>query len=204
MKLNIRNNQIKYTEVALISFVWLVLLLTPIMFREDNNNPLVRSVMNQLEILIPLSIMFLVNRYVLVPRLLFKGKPLFFIASVLGVILLLAIASYIYDEQIKKYPPAAQEPQREESLRPGEDRPPAGEERPGKPRRPQSRQPRPVPPFANFLVLSVLVVGFDTGLRSGLRWIKAEDEKVRLEKESVSTQLTLLNENVTRLLQHYR
>jgi hypothetical protein len=59
------------------------------------------------------------------------------------------------------------------------------------------RQPRPVPPFANFLIFSVLIVGFDTGLLSGLRWIKAENEKVKLEKENVATQLTLLRTQVS-------
>lgn len=53
------------------------------------------------------------------------------------------------------------------------------------------------PPFANIIVLSVLVVGFDTGLRSGLRWIKVENEKVRLEKENVATQLVLLLNQVS-------
>ena len=65
------------------------------------------------------------------------------------------------------------------------------------PRRPQPRQPRPMPPFANFLIMSVLIVGFDTGLRSGLRLIESENEKVRLEKENVANQLVLLRNQVS-------
>jgi LytS/YehU family sensor histidine kinase len=42
-----------------------------------------------------------------------------------------------------------------------------------------------------------LIVGFDTGLRSALRVISVENEKVRLEKESVATQLVLLRNQVS-------
>jgi LytS/YehU family sensor histidine kinase len=40
-------------------------------------------------------------------------------------------------------------------------------------------------------------VGFDTGLRSNLRWIEVENEKVRLEKENMATQLVLLRNQVS-------
>jgi LytS/YehU family sensor histidine kinase len=40
-------------------------------------------------------------------------------------------------------------------------------------------------------------VGFDTGLRSGLRGITIENEKVRLEKENVASRLVLLRNQVS-------
>ncbi len=192
--MNIRKHQIKYSEIALITFVWLVLLITPILFREDNNNPLWRSVVNQLEILVPLSILFLINRFVLVPRFLFKGKIKIYIVSLLGVIFFLTIGSYIYDVNNIKTP-AQKGRQAENQMRPPRDAPPNRDDLP----KPSSRQrqPRPVPPFANFLIFSFLIVGFDTGLRSGLRWIEAENEKVKLEKENVSNQLALLKTQVS-------
>jgi hypothetical protein len=193
--MNIRRNQIKYTEVALIGFVWLVLLLTPILFREDNNNPLWRSVVNQLEILIPLSILFLINRFILVPRLLFKGKIKVYILLLLGVIFFLALGSHVYDVTSIKAP-LQKKIQAENERRPPPDSPPRRDDPPGKPQSRQ-REPRPVPPFANFLIFSFLIVGFDTGLRSGLRWIEAENEKVKLEKENVSNQLALLKTQVS-------
>ena len=217
-----RNKTLIVTEVTLITFVWLVLLLTPILFREDNNKPLWRSVANQLEILIPLSILFVINRFILVPKVLYKGKPILFIAWVLGVIILLAIGSYIYDSSINKIPPRKEtglneamkpppresqadntlrpppvRPQADEATKPPPDSPPERNDPENRPPRQQSRQPRPVPPFANFLIFSVLIVGFDTGLRSGLRWIGAENEKVKLEKENVSNQLALLRTQVS-------
>ncbi|MCX6268320.1 MAG: histidine kinase [Bacteroidetes bacterium] len=188
--MKIRKNQIKYTEIALIGFVWMVLLLTPILFREDNNKPVWRSVVNQLEILVPLSILFLINRFILVPRFLFKGKIKAYIFSLLGVILVLTIGSHVYDVYSMSARP--QKVARADiGKRQPPDSPPDRNKPPGKP------FPRPVPPFANFLIFSFLIVGFDTGLRSGLRWISVENEKVKLEKENVSNQLALLKTQVS-------
>jgi len=193
--MNIRKTQIKFTEIALIGFVWLVLLLTPILFREDNNNTVWRSVSNQLEILVPLSVLFFVNRFVLVPRLLFRGRIKNYIVSLLGVILLLTLGSHLYDiNNIKPPPPRRTNSDREMKPRDASPPPPNDERRP-KPS--GQREPRPVPPFANFLIFSFLIVGFDTGLRSGLRWIEVENEKVKLEKENVTNQLALLKTQVS-------
>ena len=189
-----REVQIKYAERALIIFVWLVLLITPVMFREENDNPLWRSVVKQLEILIPLSLLFLVNRFALVPRLLFRGKTALYVAAVLGVILFLNAGSYLYHVAGIKKPPQ-HELSNEGRFQPAPEQPAGREDNP--PPRQEKRQPAPVPPFANFLIFSFLIVGFDTGLRSGLRWIEVENEKVKLEKENVSNQLALLKTQVS-------
>jgi len=195
------SKKIKYVEVALISLVWIVLLVIPVLFREESDNSLWKSINNQLEILVPVSLLFLLNRFVFVPFFLFKGKLALFIVLLSGTMVLLTFGSYYYDTRINL--PPGNVPQDREQRNPPPRLSDNQEPRPEKP--PQSenqahagkRQPRPVPPFANFLVLSVLLVGFDTGLRSGLRWIESENEKVQLEKENVATQLVLLQNQVS-------
>src|SRR5665647_58337 len=100
-----QNKRIKYTEIALIILVWLVLLFTPILFRDDIYSPIRRSVVMQLQIVIPLLAVFIINRFVLVPLLLFRGKQVFFIIGVLGLIILFTAGSYIYDKKFKNVPP---------------------------------------------------------------------------------------------------
>jgi hypothetical protein len=187
-----RDKAIRYAELGLILFVWAVLLMTPVFFREGNSKPLMKSVLNQLEILVPLSILYLANRFLLVPRLLFRGRSRTYLFSVLGIILFLACSSYFYDSRIKRYAPpmTGQRP-------PGPPQDREGDRRPAPPEEERPQKSRPVPAFANFLILSGLVVGFDTGLRSGLRWMKAENDMVKLEKENVATQLTLLRNQVS-------
>lgn len=191
-----QNKKIKYSEIILIIFVWIVLLFTPILFREDIYSPLRRSIIFQLQTLIPLVLLFLINRFLLVPKLLFRGKQVVFIFSVLGIILLLTIGSYIYDKRIKSIPPAEPVQSEDKMITPPYAFPggidPFGTLRPA-----QTRQPKPIPAFANFLIFSILIVGFDTGLRSSLRWIESENEKVRLERENMATQLILLRNQVS-------
>ncbi len=187
---------VKHIEVALIAFVWLVLIITPVLFREDIYSPVKRSVIIQFEILLPLSLLFVLNHFVFVPKFLFRGKVLRFFISVSGIIILFTLASFIYDVSLKPEPPPnLLQADKQVMLPPyafpgGVD--PFGNLRPELP-----HQPRPIPPFANFLILSILLVGFDTGLRSGIRWIKAENEKVRLEKENVDTKLVLLKNQIS-------
>jgi two-component sensor histidine kinase len=191
-----QNKKLKYTEIALISFVWFVLFVTPILFREDIYSPIRRSVIMQLEILVPLSVLFLINRFLLVPKLLFKGKQTVFIVLVLALIILFTAGSYQYDSTIRKQlPPEVKQFDNQLSLPPYSN--PGGIDQFGNLRPSPTKQPRPIPPFANFLILSVLVVGFDTGLRSGLRWIEVENEKVRLQKENLDTQLILLRNQIS-------
>lgn len=193
--MQIQSIKLKYTEIGLVILVWVVLLFAPILFREDIYSPIRRSVIIQMQTIIPLLILFLINRFILVPKLLFKGNQLFFIVSVLGLIILFTAGSFIYDTKIKIIPPS--EPLMQDIITSPPYAFPGGVDRFGNLRPAQTRQPRPIPPFANFLILSVLVVGFDTGLRSGLRGINIENEKVRLEKESVATQLVLLKNQVS-------
>jgi two-component sensor histidine kinase len=195
MRINFR--KIKYSELVLIIFVWLVIFITPILFREDLYSPIRRSVLIQLQILIPLLLVFLLNRFILVPRFLFKGKQVVYVLSVLGIIILFTAGSFIYDNSNKNIPPFSDPPQMGEQIKSPPYAYPGGVDRFGNLRPSQQRQPKPIPPFANFLILSVLVVGFDTGLRSNLRWIEVENEKVRLEKENVATQLVLLRNQVS-------
>jgi hypothetical protein len=192
---------IKYTEIILVVFVWLVLIITHVLFRDDYNNPVWRSVNNQFEILVPLSVLFVINRFLMVPGLLFKGKWQLYILSVLFAIILLAGCSYLYDKGFKKSPPPGPVMNEAEMrmIRPQErNSPEEGRRRgPGQPQVLPERQPRPMPPFANFLILSVLIVGFDTGLRSGLRWIESENDRERLEKENVANQLVMLRNQIS-------
>jgi len=190
------SRKLKYAEITLILVVWIVLLATPILFREDTNNPVWNSINNQMEILIPVALLFVLNRFIFVPSFLFRGRLVVYIISILGFMVLFALGSNYYDTKLNN-PNRNNLQQVDQQRDPPPDPMPHQADQPEGPPSPRQRQPRPVPPFANFLVLSVLILGFDTGLRSGLRWIEAESEKVSLEKENVASQLVLLRNQIS-------
>ena len=191
-----QRSAIKILEISLVLFVWLVLLITPVIFREENNRPILESVLKQFETLIPLTILIIVNRFFLVPKLLFKGRQNAFLFSVIGIILLTTVGIFYFDtNNMPPAPPAEQ--QGEPPRRPPLDNRDKDESKQNKPPKEKPGQSGPVPAYANFLILSVLIAGFDTGLQSTLRWTKVEQEKTELEKENVASQLALLKNQIS-------
>lgn len=57
--------------------------------------------------------------------------------------------------------------------------------------------PRQLPPLVSFIVVSVLVIGFDTGLQISVRWAQSEQLRVQAEKENVENQLVFLRNQVS-------
>lgn len=183
---------IRITEISLISFVWLALMITPILFTEDNNKPIMESVLNQLKTLIPLSVLLIINRFYLVPRLLFKRRANQYITSIIGLICALTLILYIVDTNKPIMP---QQPPKQD--RPENKRIPPQQNNPVDVEAPRQGKPEPMPSFANFFILSILITGFDTGLKATLRWSKAEQEKAQLEKENLANQLVLLRNQIS-------
>ncbi len=78
---------------------------------------------------------------------------------------------------------------------PGDDAPPHSP--PPPPMESQGLAPNPIPKYANFLILAVLLVGFDTGLKISMRWANLEQEKFKLQKENVENQMAFLKNQVS-------
>lgn len=173
----------KIPEILLISLVWVVLIASPFLFG-DREVLDWRSVTKPLETLVPLAIIFLVNRFVMVPYVLFKRKkPLYFryILIVTTLIAGVTLAALFFTNPL---PGKYQLPPPNEAMRP----PPAFN---------QPRVPEPIPPYMNILIFSILLVGFDTGLRLSVKLTRSEQEKSMLEKENTETQLNMLRNQVS-------
>jgi hypothetical protein len=185
-----KNKILKFYEAALLILVWVVLIASPVFFRNDDYLDW-KELFQPFETIGPLFLIFLLNRFVLVPQLLFKKKSLAYFLSIAGLIVLFTFGSYLVSSNSVKGMP----PPRLEDLRrhPPSDRPDieATEhpfEDPGR---------RPIPPYANFLIFSILLIGFDTGLRGSFRLAETERKKAKLETENVGSQLAFLRNQIS-------
>lgn len=186
-----KNISFKQTEIILISLMWLVLIASPFLFM-DGNKAFTREIFrNPLETLIPLFLLFLINRFLLVPKLLFQKKRVHYFASVALIILLSVSISYIIYHK-------PNQPFNQPMLR-GEQRmhPPNQAFPPPAFNRPLVTDHRPIPPYANLLIFSLLLIGFDTGLKLSLKGYELEKEKEVLEKENIANQLDMLRHQVS-------
>ncbi len=198
---------LKFTEIFLISFVWLVLISAPILFSEDENNFSMRSIMRPMVTLIPMFIIFIINRLVLVPQLLFKRGALSYVISVAGLIAIITAGSYYYQPGFGQgqstLPGRYRNQKGPEALNPPPERAEFNRKaQPGQqgfltPPPEHGANKRQMPPYANLLIFSLLMVGFDTGLRVSFRFGETEQARTRLEKENIETQLAFLRNQVS-------
>jgi len=209
-----KNNKTRHLNllVPLISVVfWVLLFLSPLLFGNFEDGIDWEHILRVWKSFIPYLALFLINRFVFLPFFFFRGKRwLFFITNV-ALITVMALGvrlyrNYVIEPQIRENrieastspqePPPGQRPPgprekppplREDGL------PPAG--RHGLPR--GQSPPKQLPPFLSFMVVSFLIVGFDTGLMISVKWAQSEQQRTRAEKESMQSQLAFLQNQVS-------
>ena len=187
-------------EPIIIIVFWLLLFASPLLFGRFEEQIEWSHVFKVWINYLPLLGLFLVNRFILLPKLFFKGKGLLYVVSTLVVIVGITAVIYAFDNRINKpgFPPrgSVERPFENPPRRiPGDDAPHHAPPPPSMGS--QVLTPNPIPKYANFLILAVLLVGFDTGLKISMRWANLEQEKFKLQKENVENQMAFLRNQVS-------
>jgi hypothetical protein len=179
-----KNKYIQNIDLFVMLFIFLLLFLLPLFFTRDQNRiamPNVIKIWQDRVLLIPL---FLINHLWLVPRLVLKKKySLYLIISVLSIFSV-TVSYYFIDRPKQSLP---QKDGTEVPVMPGNQ----------VNRRQPRQQPTPVPPYADLLLFSLLIVAVDTGLSFTKYWHSSEEEKMLLENESIQAQLGMLRHQVS-------
>lgn len=185
---------IKHTETFLVIILWALLISMPLIFSNTNNSFNLDDLSIFLQTIAPLFLIFLVNRFLLAPKLLLKGRATVYAALIIVMIAFLSVGLYFIDIQMHDRMPhySSNFPPR---TPPGTHPFGAPNQRPPQP--PPLDLPKQLPPFANFIILSFLLVGFDTGLHAFFKLTQAEKDRSRLEKENVINQLDILRHQIS-------
>jgi len=191
--MKLKKGIISYSEPIIVSIIWLVILAAPVLLFQNEEEIIWADVERMWMNLFPFFVLFAINHVILIPFLLFKNKKLLYFFSVVAVLVVFAFTMIFsqsgrYQRQ-NMLPPGMQAPAINQSG------PPAPPRQLNPPNRPQ--KPFNIPPLFNTIVISFLVVGFDTGLRMMVRWSKLEQEKTLLEKENVQSQLAFLRTQIS-------
>lgn len=191
-----QNKLFRKSEILLITFMWLVMIIAPILFRSSKESLTLEAAFIPLETLVPLFILFLVNRLLLVPKLLFKKKTLKYFISVIVLISIFTLGLVVFQPEngrLNRPRPEMMEgrrlPLRQNEVGPNNRRLP--------PPHINNRPEQPLPHFVNFLIFSFLIIGFDTGLRASFEWANSEKQKEELEKENAENLLEMLRHQVS-------
>ncbi|RPE00811.1 hypothetical protein EGM88_00220 [Aureibaculum marinum] len=191
--MKLKNNKFNYFETLIIIAFWALLFASPLLFGRYESEIDWGHILNVWVSYLPLLGLFFINRLILLPKLFFKGKKISYFSSTIILILLLAIGIYFTrNRPIQKINP----PQRLENTGSPFPRGNNLEKSPFQ-IQPLKDIPRPIPNYANFIILAVLLVGFDAGLQISMRWAKLEQEKSNLQKENVENQMAFLRNQVS-------
>lgn len=189
-----RDNVLKYVEPLLLGGLWLSVFAAPIfMFQVDGDFEW-GKVISAWRSVIPFFFIFLLNHFILVPYLLFRNRRAGYIISIVTVVVIFSLSINYFDRVAPKRPPA-----HERAILPPPHPGAADFDKPPRTMRPPEKKPNPfpLPPFVNSIIIAILILGFDTGVKMITRWSKLELERNQLEKENVQNQLAFLRNQVS-------
>lgn len=176
-------NKNKYIQYLLIALVWLLIFTTPLLsgnFEEGIKWDHIYSIWTN-DLL--LFFIFLINRIALMPHLFLKKKiKTYFLTLILVIAVFSAISYFGFDRE-----------------NPGnEGFTPLQLEMTGHQPPPPNRGPaEPIPPYVNLLIMSVLFIGFDSSLIFFSKWMKSEQDKLKIEAESVQYKMDFLKNQIS-------
>ena len=184
---------LKRGESIIYLLVWLLIFLIPV-FISRNNNTNFNQVYKEWVRMFPFLVIFLLNNSLLLPKLLFKKKIIWYFSIALICIVLVSYLStfsrLLFDNPMFSgdyMPPPGSRPERG---MPGMDmmQPPG--------QRPMPQRPLNMMLMDNFIV-SILVVGFNSAIKISSKWQKEEQKRKEVEKQNLKNELAFLRNQVS-------
>lgn len=197
------NKIILVAETSILIFIWLIIFTGPMLFQDRTDVFDWEDIYRNFHRFVPYLILLLFNHFVLVPYLFFKNRMIwYFLSSAITIILFVFILNALQENRRREQPrPPVEEylnskpPPRNERDRIEQER--VSPEKINQPRAKRPKKPGQLPPYFNLILIPILIVGFDTGLRTIFKWTTLEKEREVLEKEKLQTELAFLKNQVS-------
>ncbi len=195
MKEKIHNKKFfLFFEPLIIITFWILLFSSPILLRSNEDGIVWEQILKVWKSFLPYLILFFITHFILLPFLFFRNKRWLFLLSAIALIGLMAIGIYFQSDNSR--PPMHGDRQLSDEQFPRGFPPahlrPKGEVLPNIP-----APPKQLPPHLTFIIISLLIIGFDTGLKLSVKWIQSEQKRINAEKESVESQLAFLRNQIS-------
>lgn len=163
------NHSGSHIELIIMMFIFLVLFLLPVLFTRIHGEI---SWIHVFKIWKDHSLIipvFVINHWLLIPTQLYRKKYISYFLSITIIIALVVISYYYYDEVLNAKSFQKNNPD----------------------------HPTPVPPYAELLMYTMLIVGVDAGLLFLKKWHETEEKKHLLEKKNSDMQLDILRNQIS-------
>lgn len=194
----------RHAESFLLGFIWMLFFISPFVISNENDSFSWSHLYITWLRFVPFLILSMVNHFVLLPWLFYTRKTFYFASAAILVALTIGSLSLLkepidrlqtdYRIEMKLSERPVQKdgnfgppPQR------GPGKPPPAGQRPS----PHAPAPDGIPFWLNSLVISILILGFDIGLRTTFKWNKLEQDRQLADKERVKTELAFLRHQLS-------
>lgn len=196
----IEKQSLKYFELIFISLFWVLLFISPLLFQWINKATINWSVIFNVWVdYLPLLIIFIINRGILIPKVLFKSRLTLYLVFVVLLISFTVLGTVSIRSQLN---PQRTAPKHEAALLQFSNSNNASnqrnqrEQRDRRNFRKQEPQKADTPPYINLILLSILLVGFDTGMKISVNWAHTSQQKAEIEKENIKNELAFLRNQI--------
>ena len=162
---------IRYMDALIMLLIFAVLFALPVIFTRIDGEISWRHVQKiwlDHSLLIPL---FILNHWLFVPKILIWRRYVAYTLCIATTIGLFTSLYYYRDEILNK--------------------------RTAAPAKTDQKRPAPVPPYAELLMSSLLIVGVDTGLLFSKKWHENEGKRYLLEQQNTRLQLDILRHQIS-------
>ncbi|WP_159023734.1 sensor histidine kinase [Formosa sp. L2A11] len=182
----------RFFESTFIFLFWILLFVLPLFYQWINSDTIRWNVIFNVWIdYLPLLIIFCVNRFILTPFMLFNNKKVLYLASVIIVIVITVLGSIFMRKAVPSQ--EVNQPAKRVGLQfPNSNKKVKHQVDFGK-----QAAAGTYPPYVNLILLSVLLVGFDTGMKLAVKWAETQQQNAEVEKESVKNELAFLRNQVS-------
>jgi hypothetical protein len=205
----------KLSESVMYLFLWLIFLIIPLITNNYSEKGGFIKVLYDWLRLIPFMLVFLLNNFWLLQKLLFRGKTVLYLSGLFITAVVFSTAFHFLNPVLHKNDPKIlekrilQDPQYgREEMRPGirPDIPASSPSTPGifnhtsdEDVSENRRLPSPdqsVFVLINTIVISLLIAGFNTAIAVTNRWSEEEQARKEIEKEHIESELAFLQNQV--------
>jgi len=184
-----------FFEPLIIITFWVLLFSSPIFLGSNDDGIVWEQILKVWKSFLPYLILFFIVHFLLLPLLFFRNKKWLFLLSAILLIVIMAIGVFLQSDNnqppgrrgnpqltekplLREFPPVHPGPNREVFPK---TQPP----------------PKQLPPHLAFIIISILIVGFDTGLKLSVKWVQSEQKRINAEKESMESQLAFLRNQIS-------
>lgn len=186
-------------EIFLIILFWLLIFASPLFLGHTNDGFDWNHIFKVWKERSVLLLLFIANRFILVPLLFLKHRRILYL--IIASLLVGTATTGLFFYYQKPSPGMKDKPV---SLRIAEDSRNNGSDLSYSPDPAKEagsgyveKRPEPIPAYINLLIYSLLLFGFDTGLKTISKWVFAEQQRIILEKENMENQLAFLKSQVS-------